>query len=47
MKTASYILAKGGLKRLSEHPELQKGTIIYAFGAFMEESTVSIPVRYN
>ena len=39
MKTESYILAKGGLKRLSERPELPKGTIIYAFGAGMEEST--------
>ena len=39
MKTESYILAKGGLKRLSERPELPKGTIIRAFGAFMEEST--------
>ena len=38
METESYILAKGGLKRLSEHPELPKGTIIYAFGAGMEES---------
>ena len=38
MKTESYILAKGGLKRLSEHPELPKGTIVYAFGAGMEES---------
>ena len=39
MKTESYILAKGGLKRLSERPELPKGTIVYAFGAGMEEST--------
>ena len=38
MKTESYTLAKVGLKRLSEHPELPKGTIIYAFGAGMEES---------
>ena len=38
MKTEVYTLTKGGLKRLSEHPELPKGTIIYAFGAFMEES---------
>ena len=38
MKTESYILAKGGLKRLSERPELPKGTIVYAFGAGMEES---------
>ena len=39
MKTETYTLAKGGLKRLSEHPELPKGTIIYAFGAGMEESS--------
>lgn len=38
MKTESHILAKGGLKRLSEHPELPKGTIVYSFGAGMEES---------
>lgn len=38
MKTAVYTLAKGGLQRLSEHPELPKGTIVYAFGAGMEES---------
>ena len=38
MKTESYTLTKGGFKRLSEHPELPKGTIIYAFGAGMEES---------
>ena len=38
MKTEVYTLAKGGLKRLSEHPELPKGTIIRAFGAGMEES---------
>lgn len=38
MKTEVFTLAKGGLKRLSEHPELPKGTIIYAFGAGMEES---------
>lgn len=38
MKTESYTLTKDGLKRLSEHPELPKGTIIYAFGAGMEES---------
>lgn len=38
MKTEVYTLTKGGLKRLSEHPELPKGTIIYAFGAGMEES---------
>lgn len=39
MKTDVYTLGKGGFKRLSEHPELPKGTIIRAFGAFMEEST--------
>lgn len=39
MKTEVYTLAKDGFKRLSEHPELPKGTIIRAFGAFMEEST--------
>ena len=38
MKTEVYTIAKGGLKRLSEHPELPKGTIIRAFGAGMEES---------
>ena len=38
MKTEVYTLAKDGFKRLSEHPELPKGTIIRAFGAFMEES---------
>ena len=39
MKTEVYTIAKGGLKRISEHPELPKGTIIYAFGAGMEESS--------
>ena len=38
MKTEVYTLSKDGLKRLSEHPVLPKGTIIYAFGAGMEES---------
>lgn len=38
MKTEVYTIAKDGFKRLSEHPELPKGTIIYAFGAGMEES---------
>ena len=38
MKTEVYTLSKDGFKRLSEHPELPKGTIIYAFGAGMEES---------
>ena len=39
METEVYTLSKDGFKRLSEHPELPKGTIVYAFGAFMEEST--------
>ena len=38
MKTESYTITKDGFKRLSEHPELPKGTIVYAFGAGMEES---------
>ena len=38
MKTEVYTLSKDGFKRLSEHPELPKGTIVYAFGAGMEES---------
>ena len=38
MEEFVYTLGKGGLKRLSEHPELPKGTIVYAFGAGMEES---------
>ena len=38
MKSEVYTLSKDGFKRLSEHPELPKGTIIYAFGAGMEES---------
>ena len=38
MKTEVFTFNKGGFKRLSEHPELPKGTIIYAFGAGMEES---------
>ena len=38
MKTEAFTFNKGGFKRLSEHPELPKGTIIYAFGAGMEES---------
>ena len=38
MKEFVYTLGKGGLERLSEHPELPKGTIVYAFGAGMEES---------
>lgn len=38
METEVYTIAKGGLKRISEHPELPKGTIIRAFGAGMEES---------
>lgn len=39
MKSEVYTLSKDGFKRLSEHPELPKGTIIRAFGAGMEEST--------
>lgn len=38
MKTESYTLTKDGFKRLSERPELPKGTIVLAFGAGMEES---------
>lgn len=38
MKTEVYTLSKDGFKRLSEHPELPKGTIVYAFGGGMEES---------
>lgn len=38
METEVYTISKGGFKRLSEHPELPKGTIIYSFGAGMEES---------
>ena len=38
MTTEVYTIAKGGFKRISEHPELPKGTIIYAFGAGMEQS---------
>ena len=39
MKSEVFTFTKDGFKRLSEHPELPKGTIIRAFGAFMEEST--------
>lgn len=39
MESQVYTFTKDGFKRLSEHPELPKGTIIRAFGAFMEEST--------
>ena len=39
MESQVYTLTKDGFKRLSEHPELPKGTIIRAFGAVMEEST--------
>ena len=38
MNTEVYTLSKDGFKRLSEHPALPKGTIVYAFGAGMEES---------
>ena len=39
MKSEVFTFTKDGFKRLSEHPELLKGTIIRAFGAGMEEST--------
>ena len=38
MKSEVSTFTKDGFKRLSEHPELPKGTIVYAFGAGMEES---------
>ena len=38
MKSEVFTFTKDGFKRLSEHPELPKGTIVYAFGAGMEES---------
>lgn len=38
MKTELYTIGAGGMKRIYKHPELPKGTIIYAFGAGMEES---------
>ena len=38
MESEVFTFTKDGFKRLSEHPELPKGTIVYAFGAFMEES---------
>ena len=38
MESQVYTLTKDGFKRLSEHPELPKGTIVYAFGGGMEES---------
>lgn len=38
MKSEVFTYTKDGFKRLSEHPELPKGTIIRAFGAVMEES---------
>ena len=38
METEVFTFTKGGFKRLSERPELPKGTIVYAFGAGMEES---------
>lgn len=37
MTTEVYTIAKDGLTRLSEHPELPKGTIVYSFGAGMWE----------
>ena len=39
MKSEVFTFTNDGFKRLSEHPELPKGTIIRAFGAVMEEST--------
>ena len=38
MKSEVFTFTKDGFKRLSEHPDLPKGTIVYAFGAGMEES---------
>ena len=38
MESEVFTFTKDGFKRLSEHPELPKGTIVYAFGAGMEES---------
>ena len=38
MNTEVFTFTEDGFKRLSEHPELPKGTIVYAFGAGMEES---------
>ena len=38
MNSEVLTFTKDGFKRLSEHPELPKGTIIRAFGAGMEES---------
>lgn len=38
MKTEVYTISEGEMKRIYKHPELPKGTIIRAFGAFMEES---------
>ncbi len=38
MESEVFTFTKDGFKRLSEHPELPKGTIIRAFGAGMEES---------
>lgn len=38
MKTEVYTISEGGMKRIYKHPELPKGTILHAFGAFMEES---------
>ena len=38
MKSEVFTFTKDGFKRLSEHPELPKGSIVYAFGAGMEES---------
>ena len=37
MENEIYTLSANGLKRLSKHPELPKGTIIYSFGGGMWE----------
>ena len=38
MEEFVYTIGKGGLKRLSEHPELPKGTIVYSFGPGMDDA---------
>ena len=43
MESEVFTFTKDGFKRLSEHPELPKGTIVYAFGAGMEESRWATP----
>ena len=37
METAIYTIGANGMQRLSRHPELPKGTIIYSFGGGMWE----------